>query len=119
MSNKKKPQQSNTAGQPDVQLVVDKVIYDLLQQRKINQLLTWKDMEGKKPMLISVSTAQQDDPILVKCTLMDIVGFGYRPKNYPLQFAADRKSTRFHVEFLDQNQVTETEKPAEETETEQ
>lgn len=96
-SNKSK--ESASAPGADLQIVIDKVLYDLLKAGKIQHVLTWKNLDGKKPGLISVLSTQEDEPIVCKVKQMDVVGFGYLPIGYPEAFTTDRKTTRFTVEI--------------------
>jgi hypothetical protein len=94
MSKKLKPE---SGAKPDLQIVLDKVLYDLLKAGKINQILTWKEQPKVRPSVISVTSPEQDEPVVVQCHHMDTVGFGYVPLGYPEKYKADRPTTRFHV----------------------
>lgn len=93
---------------PDVTIVIDKVLYDLLMEGKINQILTWKKVEDR-PAIIAVTSPQDEEQILLKVTHMDTVGHGYIPKGYPARFAANQKTTRFHVLPLEPADIPEQE----------
>lgn len=99
-----------TSAKPDLRITVDKEVFDLLQENKINMLLSWKPQE-KKPEVMEVITAHETDSLMVQCTRMDTVGFGYRPLGYPQHIYARGKTTRFHVSPL------EAAEPAEQPET--
>lgn len=114
MSKKQRANASAPAPGVDVTIVVDKVLYDLLQTGKINQVFTWKNMEGKKPATVAVMSEEGDDPIVRKVKHMDIVGFGYLPVGYPEAFKADRKTTRF-ILTDEAAEVSQTEEESETT----
>jgi hypothetical protein len=91
---------------PDVTLMVEKEIFELLKDGKINMLLSWKPLD-KKPEVIEVGTAFEDDTIIVSCKTMDTVGFGYRPLSYPAHIYARGKMTRFHIQPAPATEETE------------
>lgn len=80
-----------------ITIVIDKVLYDLLKEGKINQVLTWKEIKDK-PDQIGISSTHGDDTIVLKVKRIDTVLFGYLPNGYPPQFAAKQKTTRVHIE---------------------
>lgn len=93
---KKPGQQPPATSKPDVEIVIDKVLYELLKAGRITQVLTWKELK-EKPEIISVSSPEDDEPIVLKVQHMDRVGHGYLPKGYPEKYKANQKTTRFHV----------------------
>jgi hypothetical protein len=96
MSKKAKTNPSGV--KPDLQIVIDKPIYDLLKGEKITHLFTWKDTLTHAPNIIGVTSTEDDEQILVKCKQMDTVGFGYIAPGYPSKYATNRRTTRFLVE---------------------
>lgn len=101
MSKRNKPTNTGTPdvsqGEVGLQLIIDKPLYDLLKEGRINQVLTWKEVK-EKPERVSVTSTEDDEAIILKVKHVDTVGFGYVPKGYPAQYAANQKTTRIHVE---------------------
>ena len=98
---------TTTDPQPDVKLVILQEIFDLLKENKITQLLSWKEL-SKKPEIIEVGVAGNEETILVKCKTMDRQGFGYLPNGYPEHLKATGKVTRFTVEKLNNDEPEQT-----------
>lgn len=95
-TNKQGAKAAPSIASAEVTIVIDKVLYDLLKAGETSHVLTWKEIKDR-PAVIAVTSAQDDEPLLLKVKHMDTVGFGYLPKGYPARFQATRKTTRLHV----------------------
>ena len=96
-----------TGPQPDIKLVILQEIFDLLKDNKITQLLSWKEL-SKKPEIIEVGVAGNEETILVKVKTMDRQGFGYLPTGYPEHLKATTKVTRFTIEKINVDEPEQT-----------